>query len=1351
MILSDVRTLKYSIFDFTVEDSKASLVKDAIGFLSYGVNDNWLFDMNQTEEIPVMFENPALAVKKLEAVFAVQKNKKFSAEYRNSSELVFTTKIDNLAVIELQENAEIPQNGTQVEFSESDGTAFMSYADSTGNTVSQKFEINNSENDDGTGIFSSGEFKTSVNLLNIFNYITNRDVYVLEKKDNKLFVSVSGILEIPAMRFSTLQNNQIQEFDVGEFKITESGRIFFCKRKVYTLSLIEKSRSKELSDLIDNGQITLCQIKNVSDTSLQVYVQQYDNKRSQQLFFNEMPVKLPKEYAEKIKQYENNIHIKINGTNYFVCQFADNGKNYVFTIYTPYFRIKVEKILAYGNRIDGNCYTLNVKSIEPRKEKNEIPNLSLVQGTIHFVDRDTEVNKEINQAIDSLIESKSSYLQTWDKYAELKGNELLARGRKFGVIYYESIAFDLDPKTEKKKVSITLTEKLPKNIRIQEKDSFDVYENLPDSENLPLYLKKDNFSMTWKDYYKATVGDDDDDEKREDEKLKDEINALAGKKNKKDSRERYGDRASVNGIIPVKEYNGGSSIRILEFYTDKPNFMFPERGHIVLSIYAEEIQVKRQEQARKMISGAKNAMPKLRVLLEDNIENLPAEKALKHVDLLPYFSQKIFGKYGPNETQLEAIYTALESPDITVIQGPPGTGKTTVICAILEMYNYLHNKKASNQGLYLLTSYQHDAVINLIDRLRLNGNPTFKFGKKSGEEENYNGNIIKYIEEIKQNQISSYIHEKYGIDVSEITNETYEKYSDEFYNSFDLGDASVLELLGEYYNEYCSSPIDSNKLALLEKLRDVQGISFEDNKLIQNLINTVRKPVSSEIYMPLLTYVRALRVNEASYKDDGINRAKELIQGHNGELVREILDQIVPDKAKGYFDILTNAANSINNSFNEFEELQKIQLLLLDFISEPPAYIKPQKDPQIIDLYKRVVDSCKRRPKNEKARILSDWIQTLDFNTAGIIEAIKKSDVAYSATAQQCVGKDITLEKAADKFSKSIGNEKDTFSYDVVVIDEAARATPPDLLIPMSRGKEKIILVGDHRQLPHMVDPNIAEKLLESEDADENDEFLTENTSKKNLEYSMFEILFNHLKKIEANGGVKRVVTLNKQYRMHPVLGKFASDQFYSPYGEGFDSPRPKSDFAHELPGIENKCAVWMDIPMSQDNKEIKAGNSLMRPAEAKAIIKKLLEWKTSPQGRDLTYGVITFYRGQADYLTELANQNKELAESIEHEEIRINTVDAFQGMEFDVVFLSVVRTSAGKNLEHKYGFLTSKNRLCVAFTRQKKVLVVCGDSGLLQLDDAHDKKKGIPELCAFYEELCNSKDDENGGDGCCL
>ena len=94
-----------------------------------------------------------------------------------------------------------------------------------------------------------------------------------------------------------------------------------------------------------------------------------------------------------------------------------------------------------------------------------------------------------------------------------------------------------------------------------------------------------------------------------------------------------------------------------------------------------------------------------------------------------------------------------------------------------------------------------------------------------------------------------------------------------------------------------------------------------------------------------------------------------------------------------------------------------------------------------------------------------------------------------------------------------------------------------------------------------------------------------------------------------------------------------------------------------------------------------------------------------------------------------------------------MGTVDAFQGMEFDVVFLSVVRTNKKAN----FGFLTSFNRMCVSMSRQKRALIVVGDAEFATTEEAR-KGDAIPALAEFYD-LCagTCKEQDNNGYGVVL
>ncbi len=267
----------------------------------------------------------------------------------------------------------------------------------------------------------------------------------------------------------------------------------------------------------------------------------------------------------------------------------------------------------------------------------------------------------------------------------------------------------------------------------------------------------------------------------------------------------------------------------------------------------------------------------------------------------------------------------------------------------------------------------------------------------------------------------------------------------------------------------------------------------------------------------------------------------------------------------------------------------------------------------------------------------------------------------------------------------------------------------------------------------------------------------------------MFQYLLTRLKQLHARDKITRWVTLNQQFRMHPILGDFVSDSFYRVHdpNEAFGSPLPAENFVHALPGIGAVPAVWIDVPARFGGEE-RSGTSRRRTAEARQIAKWIERWIDSPTGRKLTFGVISFYKAQESavfqalsvpgYTTRGPDDKWGIAEDYAlrpteenlppEERLRIGTVDSFQGMEFDVVFLSMVRsngrlpkpstdpTQIAKQERRYYGHLTSPNRLCVSMSRQKRLLVVVGDKAMVEHKLARD---AVPGLVGFLD-LCKSR-----------
>lgn len=207
------------------------------------------------------------------------------------------------------------------------------------------------------------------------------------------------------------------------------------------------------------------------------------------------------------------------------------------------------------------------------------------------------------------------------------------------------------------------------------------------------------------------------------------------------------------------------------------------------------------------------------------------------------------------------------------------------------------------------------------------------------------------------------------------------------------------------------------------------------------------------------------------------------------------------------------------------------------------------------------------------------------------------------------------------------------------------------------------------------------------------------------------------------------------------ILGKFISDNFYKQHDEDFNSPLgttigvPEDFFYQNLEGINNIPAIWINVHHNPLNN-----NPRNSPFEAEEIMKRLRLWINSENGKNLDFGIITFYRDQVITIEEKLKKefSKEEREEFKHR-LKIGTVDSFQGMEFDIVFLSAVRSkdlrTISNNIEDYklFGFLTSKNRLCVSMSRQKRSLIVLGNKDFFEHDRA---KLDVPELYNFLQ-LC--------------
>jgi superfamily I DNA and/or RNA helicase len=248
-------------------------------------------------------------------------------------------------------------------------------------------------------------------------------------------------------------------------------------------------------------------------------------------------------------------------------------------------------------------------------------------------------------------------------------------------------------------------------------------------------------------------------------------------------------------------------------------------------------------------------------------------------------------------------------------------------------------------------------------------------------------------------------------------------------------------------------------------------------------------------------------------------------------------------------------------------------------------------------------------------------------------------------------------------------------SFDLLVIDEACQTTEPACWIPLSRC-ERVVLAGDHRQLPPTV--------------------ISREAASQGFDVSMFERL------IEQHGQ-QAAHLLSVQYRMNSAIMDFSSRQFYD--GSLIADESVRDHLLSELPDIASseltsRPVEFIDTAGASYDEELEPdGESRLNHGEARLIQRKVNELIEAGLS-ETAIAVIAPYAAQVRLLREM----------LKAERLEIDTVDGFQGREKEAVLISLVRSNA----EGQIGFLADVRRMNVALTRARRKLLVVGDSATI-------------------------------------
>ena len=252
-------------------------------------------------------------------------------------------------------------------------------------------------------------------------------------------------------------------------------------------------------------------------------------------------------------------------------------------------------------------------------------------------------------------------------------------------------------------------------------------------------------------------------------------------------------------------------------------------------------------------------------------------------------------------------------------------------------------------------------------------------------------------------------------------------------------------------------------------------------------------------------------------------------------------------------------------------------------------------------------------------------------------------------------------------------------SAESLIIDEAGQATEAEALVAVTAvNPNHLCLVGDPKQLPATVASRLAERLGHG--------------------CSMLDRL------LQATGQPQPHLVrhmLTEQFRMHPEIAAFPNAQFY----DGKLQSAPQVAAGRRWPATAPPQPYrFVDVR----HPERRDGTSYTNAGEVAAVVRALRETMASLGTADI--GCITFYAAQQRALKEACR-----AAGGGLEDVRVASVDGFQGGECDAIVLSCVRSGPGA--AGGIGFLRDFRRLNVALTRAKRALVVVGNAETLGRD----------------------------------
>ncbi|KNA15926.1 hypothetical protein SOVF_093900, partial [Spinacia oleracea] len=343
-----------------------------------------------------------------------------------------------------------------------------------------------------------------------------------------------------------------------------------------------------------------------------------------------------------------------------------------------------------------------------------------------------------------------------------------------------------------------------------------------------------------------------------------------------------------------------------------------------------------------------------------------------------------------------------------------------------------------------------------------------------------------------------------------------------------------------------------------------------------------------------------------------------------------------------------------------------------------------------LDVVKKMIRLLDLLKELREARARIDHDQIFRIKKIEILKILNSLPKQFFHPILSCSGipdtqliKDFCLQNSYLIFctaSSAVKMKTTLAPVEMLVIDEAAQLKECESLIPFQvPGLKNVVLIGDEKQLPAMVQSKVAG-------------------------YADFgRSLFERLAKLG-----KKKHLLKIQYRMHPSISLFPNKEFYGKQIIDAPNVKEKAYCKRFLQGDMYGTYSFINVRGEENFDKGYSPRNLVEAAVVNEIVAKLFKGYCT-SGQKVSVGIISPYKGQVGLIQEQIGKKyakyKDTGFSVS-----VRSVDGFQGGEEDVIIISSVRS----NENGEIGFLSNHQRTNAALTRARYCLWVVGNGTTL-------------------------------------